>query len=111
MLGLAGAQRSDYSGPWNHATKTPILVVGTRYDPNTAFVNAQVTARRLGNAVLLTHNGYGHVSWQDPSACVEQAVGRYLTTLIAPPRGTVCQSDRQPFDPRFGEPLSGEPVP
>jgi hypothetical protein len=26
----------------------------------------------------------------------------YLTELITPPRGTVCQSDQQPFDPGFG---------
>jgi pimeloyl-ACP methyl ester carboxylesterase len=94
-----------YSGPWNRATKTPVLVVGTRWDPNTAYVNAQVTARRLGNATLLTQNGYGHISFQDPSTCVVQAIGRYLTTLTAPPRGTVCPSDREPFDPNFGVPL------
>jgi hypothetical protein len=100
-----------YSGPWNRPTKSPVLVIGTRYDPNTAYVNAQVTARRLGNVVLLTQDGYGHISFQDPSACVEQAVGRYLTTLVAPPRGTVCPSDREPFDPAFGEPFPSEPLP
>jgi hypothetical protein len=26
----------------------------------------------------------------------------YLTELITPPVGTVCQSDQQPFDPDFG---------
>jgi hypothetical protein len=26
----------------------------------------------------------------------------YLVDLITPPRGTVCQSDQQPFDPDFG---------
>ncbi len=26
----------------------------------------------------------------------------YLTELITPPDGTVCQSDRLPFDPAFG---------
>jgi hypothetical protein len=54
---------------------------------------------------LLTHNGYGHISFQDPSACVEQALGRYLTSLTPPPRGTVCPSNRKPFDPKFGDPL------
>jgi hypothetical protein len=29
--------------------------------------------RRLGNAVLLTHDGYGHLNHSDPSACVVQA--------------------------------------
>jgi pimeloyl-ACP methyl ester carboxylesterase len=93
-----------YTGPWNADTTTPILVVGTRFDPNTKFANAQRVARRLGNAVLLTHDGYGHVSVSDPSACVIRATGTYLVERIAPPRGTVCTSDRQPFDPQFGQP-------
>jgi pimeloyl-ACP methyl ester carboxylesterase len=100
-----------YTGPWNAHTKNPILVVGTRYDPSTSYANAQITARRLGNAVLLTHEGYGHVSVVDPSACVQRAITAYLVSLLTPPRGTVCQSDDQPFDPNFGEPPAGEPVP
>jgi pimeloyl-ACP methyl ester carboxylesterase len=100
-----------YTGPWNARTKDPVLLVGTRYDPNTAYANAHITARRLGNAVLLTHEGYGHVSLVDPSACVQHAITRYLVSLITPPRGTVCQSDHQPFDPKFGEPPAEEPDP
>ena len=91
-----------YTGPWNARTEHPVLVIGTTYDPNTSYANARVAARRLGNAVLLTHDGYGHVSISDPSACVERAITRYIVSLIPPRRGTVCQSDRQPFDPRFG---------
>jgi TAP-like protein len=56
----------------------------------------------LGNSVLLTHEGYGHLSIQNPSACVEQARVAYLVELISPPPGTVCRSDRQPFEPGFG---------
>lgn len=96
-----------YTGPWNARTKHPILVIGTRYDPNTAYANARITARRLGNAVLLTHQGYGHMRGTDPSACVKRATTRCLVGLLTPRRGTVCQSDRQPFDPKFGEPLTG----
>jgi hypothetical protein len=57
--------------------------------------------RYLGNAVLLTHEGYGHLSFQNPSVCVDDAMFAYLTELITPPAGTVCQSDQQPFDPDF----------
>ena len=78
-----------YRGKWNASTKTPILLIGTRYDPNTPYRNAVRAQRRLGNALLLTHNGYGHISYQDPSACVERA-------RVA--RGTVCAPDRSPFD-------------
>lgn len=94
-----------YTGPWDAKTKNPILVIGTRFDPNTAYANARITARRLRNAVLLTHDGYGHISFTDPSRCVVRAIGEYLVNLSPPPRGTVCPSDRLPFDPEFGEPL------
>ncbi len=62
--------------------------------------------RRLGNAVLLTHDGYGHESRADPSTCVMQALGRYFTGLSTPARGTICPSDRGPFDPAFGQPAA-----
>jgi pimeloyl-ACP methyl ester carboxylesterase len=100
------ARNADrYTGPWNASTKNPILVMGIRFDPNTAFANARRAARRLGNAVLLKQQGYGHGTYSDPSACVEEALGRYLVHLVTPPRGKVCRSDRKPFDPHFGEPL------
>jgi pimeloyl-ACP methyl ester carboxylesterase len=95
-----------YTGPWNAATRRPVLVVGTRFDPNTPLANARRAARRLGNAVLLTHDGYGHLSRRDPSACVVKAVGGYLVDLTTPAPGTVCPSDRLPFDPAFGQPFS-----
>ena len=94
-----------YTGPWNAATPNPILVIGNRYDPRTAYGNARSAARRLGNAVLLTLDGYGHTSDQDPSACLDRAVRRYLVTTTPPPDGTICRPDRQPFDPKFGQPL------
>jgi pimeloyl-ACP methyl ester carboxylesterase len=94
-----------YTGPWTAATPNPILLIGTRFDPNTPLAGAQHAQRLLGNAVLLTHAGYGHMSNADPSGCVEQAMPRYMVDLVTPPRGTVCRSDRQPFDPDFGKPL------
>jgi pimeloyl-ACP methyl ester carboxylesterase len=86
-------------------TSNPILVIGKRYDPRTRFANAQLAARRLGNAVLLTLNGYGHTSDNDPSACIEEAVGNYLVNLIPPAQGTICEPDRHPFEPDFGKPV------
>ena len=97
--------QDNYRGPWDASTPNPILLIGTRHDPNTAYANAVRTARRLGNAVLLTQDGYGHLSFQDPSTCVEEARTAYLVHLVTPPRGTVCPSDRQPFDPHFGQAL------
>jgi len=92
-----------YRGPWNATTKNPILLIGTRHDPATPYINAVRSARRLGNALLLTHDGYGHVSFHDPSACVDRARVAYLVALKTPPEGTVCRSDKKPFDPGFGQ--------
>jgi pimeloyl-ACP methyl ester carboxylesterase len=86
-----------YTGPWNATTKNPILVIGTRFDSNTPFAAARRSARRLGNAVLLTHDGYSHTSRNDPSTCVQRATTAYLTRLVAPQRGTVCPSNHRPF--------------
>jgi hypothetical protein len=94
-----------YTGPWTANTRNPVLLIGTRFDPNTPLANAKLVRRRLGNAVLLRHQGFGHLSGAGPSACVTRALGRYLITLATPRRGTVCRSDRRPFDPRFGRPL------
>jgi pimeloyl-ACP methyl ester carboxylesterase len=97
---------NPYTGPWNATTPSPILLVGTRFDPNTPLVNARLAERRLGNAVLVTHDGYGHLSKADPSSCVVQTTGRYLVDLSTPPHGTVCPSDRLPFAPDFGQPTA-----
>ncbi|MUM25492.1 alpha/beta hydrolase, partial [Mycobacterium sp. CBMA295] len=94
---------NSYTGPWNAVTPNPVLVIGTTHDPNTPYRNAQSVAGLLGNAVLLTHDGYGHVSVSDPSVCVDRAVREYLVDLRPPPNGSVCPSDRLPFDPAFGE--------
>lgn len=95
--GWPAAGTDRYAGPWNATTDTPILLINNRYDPATGYRNAQVAETRLGNAVLLTVNGYGHPSYQVPSECVDQARVRYLVDLVAPPKGTVCQPDESPF--------------
>ncbi|WP_162605337.1 alpha/beta hydrolase [Jiangella ureilytica] len=98
------ASPDRHTGPWNATTPNPILLIGTRFDPNTPLASARLADRRLGNAVLLIHDGYGHLSRRDPSTCVIEATGRYLVGLVTPPSGTVCPSDRIPFDPEFGQP-------
>jgi hypothetical protein len=93
-----------YTGPWTATTRTPVLLVNNRYDPNSPLAAARHVERLLGNAVLLVHDGYGHLTLSDPSTCVTRAMGRYLTDLTVPARGTRCPSDRVPFDPAFGTP-------
>jgi len=78
------ANASRYTGPWKRRTARPIVVIGNRFHPATAYGNAQRVARRLGSAVLLTLDGYGHTSDVDPSTCIRQAKTRYLTELGRP---------------------------
>jgi pimeloyl-ACP methyl ester carboxylesterase len=95
----SSAKRDDrYTGPWDAKTKEPILLIGTRYDPNTGYRNTVRTQLLLGNAVLLTHQGYGHLSFNDFSTCIEKARTAYLVDLQVPAPGTVCASDEQPFN-------------
>ena len=94
-----------YAGPWNRRTANPVLVIGDTYDPTTPYQGAVAMTRELARARLLTLDGYGHTSGADPSACVRRAEVAYLVDLRLPPRGTVCQPDRAPFDPHFGQPL------
>lgn len=93
--------QDNYRGPWNHMTPNPILLINQTYDPNSGYANAVHAEHYLGKAVLLTHEGYGHLWFQDPSKCVANAMRNYLVHLITPPPGTVCPSDHKPFDPSF----------
>ena len=92
-----GHSDDRYAGPWDATTETPILVIGTLHDPNTGYQNAERVTERFGNAVLLTHDGYGHVSSKDHSTCIEEWRVKYLVELEAPPAGTVCAADQKPF--------------
>lgn len=98
-----------YTGPWNATTPDPVLVIGTRFDPRTNYGASVLVSKTLGNATLLTHEGYGHTSDADPSTCVERDVAKYLITLATPLPGTVCQSDHLPFSPQFGQPPEAAP--
>ena len=61
------------------------------------------SARRLGNAVLLTQDGYGHVSFHDPSACIDRAQGRLPGQPGRAAEGQRLQVDKRPFAPGFGQ--------
>ena len=93
---------------WNATTANPILVIGNRYDPRTRYANSVLAAHRLGNAILLTLEGYGHTSDADPSVCIDTAVKNYLITPTAPLAVNTCQPDHVPFDPNFEKVASWE---
>ena len=75
-----------------------MLVVGTRYDPATRYQAAVKVARTLPGARLLTWTGTG-TRRSRPAAASTAYTADYLVSGALPPAGTVCQPDRQPFDP------------
>ena len=96
-VGCANWPRSEerYAGPWNRRTATTIQLVNPTYDPATRYAFAQRMQAELGNARLLTLDGFGHTS--SFSACVEGWYTRYLLDGALPPPGTRCAQDLPPF--------------
>jgi pimeloyl-ACP methyl ester carboxylesterase len=93
----AHASQDRYTGPWNHPTATPILVIGNTGDPITPYHSAVAMSRDLARARLLTVHGFGHTENLNPDPCATNYEFRYLTTGALPPAGTVCQQQAQPF--------------
>jgi hypothetical protein len=85
-----------YTGPWNRPTANPILVVGNYFDPATRYESAVSLSHLLANARLLSLDGWGHTAIFK-SACIDNAVVRYLVDGTLPPVGTVCKPNMTPF--------------
>ncbi len=96
-----------YRGPFTRRTAAPVLVVGNYYDPATNYAGAQTTARLAPNSGLLTGDSWGHTAY-DSSACLQNAVDRYLVTGRLPAKGLVCVGEDQPFTENLPEPEPDE---
>jgi pimeloyl-ACP methyl ester carboxylesterase len=84
-----------YHGPWNRRTAKTVLVVNPTYDPATRYDFAKRMTSELGNARLLTLDGYGHTTRY--SACITGWYSKYLISGALPPVGTHCEQDLPPF--------------
>jgi hypothetical protein len=93
----AGASNDRYTGPWNHPTASPILVIGNTHDPITPYSASVAMSRDLGRARLLTVNEFGHTELNNPDTCATNYEVSYLLTGALPPAGTICQQDTPPF--------------
>ncbi|WP_157295104.1 alpha/beta hydrolase [Paractinoplanes globisporus] len=89
------ATTERYHGPWNRRTAQTVLVVNPTHDPATRYDFALRMTRELGNARLLTLDGFGHTTRY--SACITGWYSRYLIDGALPPAGTHCQQDLAPF--------------
>jgi hypothetical protein len=76
--------------PAASTTTSPILVVGTIYDPATPYPWAVALSQQLSTATLLTWVGDGHTAYGNGSRCIDSAIDTYLLTGTPPAAGTVC---------------------
>ena len=100
------ADEDTYRGPFTRRTASPVLVVGNYWDPATNYRGAVKAASLLPNSRLVSSDSWGHTAY-GTSACVTNAVDRYLLTTSVPAAGAKCVGDVQPFT----EPIGQEPFP
>lgn len=86
-----------FLGPWENRVKSPVLVIGTRYDPATPYQATRPYSDLYPDARMVTVEGWGHTTL-GKSTCADARITAYLTQLEAPADGTTCQQDRKPFD-------------
>lgn len=72
-------------------TTSPILVVGTKYDPATPLAWALSLHRQLPTSSLLIYDGDGHTAYGAGSACVDAIIDAYFLTGAMPATGKVCR--------------------
>jgi pimeloyl-ACP methyl ester carboxylesterase len=93
------AQDEDrYEGPWDAKTSATILIISRVFDPATPHGGAIEAAKTLGNARLLTIDGWGHGYFTaGKSTCADEATAAYFIDGQLPPVGTICAEDEPPF--------------
>ncbi|WBQ06093.1 alpha/beta hydrolase [Kribbella sp. CA-293567] len=69
-----------------------ILMMNGLHDPATGYSWAVNARRQLGNAVLVTYEGSGHVTYSR-TACTRAAVDNYFLDLTVPAAGTRCAAN------------------
>ena len=106
-----GRDAARYTGPFTARTSSPVLVVGTRFDPATRYQGAQKVDDLLPRSRLLTVQGWGHTSL-GLSRCADNTIARYLVAGALPKVGAVCRQDVGPFDvPPGPKPPARRPPP
>lgn len=89
--------KERYEGDFNVKTKNPILFIGNSFDPVTPLISAQNMSASFDGSVLLRHNGYGHLSFSQPSNCTNKYIADYFLTGALPKDGTVCEPNEKIF--------------
>ena len=77
-------------GPVASTTSSPIVIIGTMFDPATPYAWSRNLAAQLPTSRLLTFEGDGHTAYGDGSACVQNYVDDYLVRGTLPPVDARC---------------------
>jgi pimeloyl-ACP methyl ester carboxylesterase len=85
-----------YNGPFNKRTASPMLYVGSLWDPATNYDSAVAASKLHSTARLLSSNNWGHTAY-GTGACATAAIDNYLLTGALPAKGTLCTDAPQPF--------------
>jgi pimeloyl-ACP methyl ester carboxylesterase len=93
----AAAAQDRYTGPWNQPTASTILLIANTGDPITAYQDSVAMSHLLARARLLTVDGYGHTTTNNPSTCPIDAAVNYTVNGALPAPGTTCQQNINPF--------------
>ncbi len=81
-------------GPAHSTTSSPILIVGTIYDPATPYKWAVALSHQLPTSRLLTFVGDGHTAFGNGSACIDRSINRYLQDGRLPAPGLRCHQGK-----------------
>lgn len=80
--------------PINREGGPAILVIAATHDPATPYVMAQSLTQKLGNAVLVTREGWDHGSYTaSGSACITKIADDFLLSGTVPDPGIVCPEE------------------
>ncbi len=97
-----------YRGPFTRRTANPVLVVGNYWDPATNYAGAVKVASLMPNSRLLSSDSWGHTAF-GTSACVTDAVEKYLLTKALPAKNRKCVGDIQPYTTPLPPPATPDP--
>lgn len=88
-----------FTGPWNHTTSHPVLVIGNTYDPVTPLASAKMHAEMYGDSgVLVQQDGYGHCTLSETSKCTANIIRKYLLDQELPAEGDrFCKVDGERY--------------
>lgn len=90
--------REQFLGPFEAKTRHPILYVNGEYDPITPLDHARRAMKGFEGSKLVTHSGFGHTAFANPSSCVQKHVRAYFADGTLPDEETRCKPDLGPWE-------------